>query len=113
MQTGGLMPQTELSSELVVELDAIMDDYEDDLGRGADCRDELYVSLVEAVRRDFALAGVRARGLTSEQAREQGKLGARLGGRPRAGETPEEARMRRLGLSTGEIRAVGKGGVSE
>lgn len=105
------MPNQELSSDLEDELDEIMDDYESELADGSGCRDSLYERLIEAVRRDFALAGVRARGMTSEEAREQGRLGARLGGRPRRGETAEEARMRRLGLSTSEIRAVTNGGL--
>lgn len=44
-----------------------------------------------AVLRDFSLAGVRARGLTPAELTELGKRG----GRPRRGETAEEARIRR------------------
>lgn len=94
------MPYQELSEELVEELDEVMDSHEI---RFSGEREELYGALVEAVRRDFALSGVKARGLTTEIAREQARLGARLAGRPRKGETAEEARMRRAGLDTDEF----------
>lgn len=94
------MPNSELSGELFDEFDEVMLCYGIKLQGD---REEFYYALVEAVRRDFALAGVKARGLTSDEAREQARLGARFAGRPRKGETAEEARMRRAGLDTQEI----------
>lgn len=53
---------------------------------------DVYERIRIAVLRDFSLAGVRARGASHQDFVAMGKMG----GRPRKGETAEEARLRRI-----------------
>lgn len=89
------MPNTELTEDLMAEMEQIIRQYLRLPSQKVS--PAMLEELRCAVLRDFSLAGVRARGLTPAEFSRQGKLG----GRPRAGETAEEARARRraeLGL---------------
>ena len=83
------MPQSELTDELHNDLCEIIANYGIYFQDGS--VEDFFAEVRAAVLRDFSLAGVRARGLTPGDLAQVG----RLGGRPRKGETAEEARARR------------------
>lgn len=86
------MPESEISEELMEDLQLVLVDWVEGNEQWWPIPGDVYERIRLAVLRDFSLAGVRARGATARDFSEMGKLG----GRPRKGETAEEARLRRI-----------------
>lgn len=88
------MPESEaqVSEELREDLQEVLVEWVENSGQWWPIPCDVYERIRLAVLRDFSLAGVRARGATARDFSEMGKMG----GRPRKGETAEEARLRRI-----------------
>lgn len=88
------MPESEapVSEELRTDLEEILVEWVETGEQWWPIPPDVHERIRLAVLRDFSLAGVRARGATHQDYVAMGKLG----GRPRKGETAEEARLRRI-----------------